>query len=355
MRAMLPAGISRLSGTVRSAKQRSVQFPIRIGWLIAVMAAPLPLLAGCGGADRSERNNTAVVGGSDQGGGANASAGAGLPRGAGGTYNGVGGSGASGNSAGGLPSSVGGNSAGGQSTSAGGNSAGGQSTSAGGTTVPVQACNVQGCPSGYVCNASGKCSGGNPVGLAFDEKTISVGGTVTLNGGPITDCTALNGIGSLQFTETTTGVVLSAGLVCSNGTGAATFSTKMIPGTYKVTVGNNPLAGLVFGYQLANNLALPASNTSLAFDEKTISVGGTVTLNGGPITDCTALNGIGSLQFTETTTGVVLSAGLVCSNGTGAATFSTKMIPGTYKVTVGNNPLAGLVFGYVLVDQLLLP
>ena len=189
--------------------------------------------------------------------------------------------------------------------------------------------------------------------LAYDVKTFSVSGAVTLNGAnPVssdTSCyasgTATNfPRGSVVLTDAAQGISFRADLQgCTNT--AATFSTNVFPGTYKVTVAGSSSNLPGAAYVGSTGLAVSAAVANLAYDVKTFSVSGAVTLNGAnPVssdTSCyasgTATNfPRGSVVLTDAAQGISFRADLQgCTNT--AATFSTNVFPGTYKVTVAGS------------------
>jgi hypothetical protein len=177
-------------------------------------------------------------------------------------------------SAGGLPNGTGGTS------STGGASIGGQTGASGGTAGNGPDCSPQGCPTGYDCNTQDTCAGGNPLSLPFDEQTVSVAGKLTLNGAPFTCTDTGKSAAVLGFYNSSSGAAYVANVFCDG-----TFPATVMPaGTYRVTVNSSNVPSLFTDYVLATSLALTTSNSSLVFDEQTVSVAGKLTLNGAPIT-----------------------------------------------------------------------
>jgi hypothetical protein len=242
--------------------------------------------------------------------------------------------------------------------------------------------------------------------LVLDVKTVAVGGTITLNGaGPALGsyCTSTPSSGSpadVTFTETTTGYNFSFGVPCASST--FTWSGVVYPGTYRVSVmGRGPVWSNLpnaSGYVVNAALAVTAAASNLVLDVKTVSVDGTVTLNGAgptlgsycPVTAtasnlvldvktasvggtvtlngavptlgsyCTSSPSSGSsadVAFTETTTGYNFSFGVPCSSSTFA--WSGVLYPGTYRVSVmGRGPVWSNLpdaSGYVVVPRIAVP
>jgi hypothetical protein len=212
-----------------------------------------------------------------------------------------------------------------------------------------------GCPSGFTCNLDGACAGGSETGIDLDVKTVTVSGTVTLNGAAPTPTSAC---GSSSFTsavvtltEKTYGYTFSLDVPCTSNT----WSTSLFPGTYRATVqgyaSNIPSAA----YVASASLALTSSQTNIDLDVKTVTASGTVTINGATPTPTSAC---GSSSFTsavvtltETTYGYTFSLDVPCTSNA----WSTSLFPGTYRATVqgyaSNIPSAA----YVAVDRILLP
>jgi hypothetical protein len=126
------------------------------------------------------------------------------------------------------------------------------------------------------------------------------------------------------------------------------------PGTYKVSVtgeySNIPTAPYV-----ANpSLALTTSQSNVALDVQSVTVSGTVTVNGAaPVAtaSCNADYGVALVTLVETTYGYQFTAIVPCENDAWTAT----VYPGTYRITVegeySNIPPAG----EVVVDRITLP
>ncbi len=183
--------------------------------------------------------------------------------------------------------------------------------------------------------------------LAFDLKTSPVSGSVTLNGAnPVsnsTNCavtaTDTTARGTVTLKETTTSVSFTTILQGCTDT-AATFSTAVYPGTYKVTVSGFSSDIPRAAYVASSALVVNGAVANLAFDLKTSPVSGAVTLNGAnPASnqsDCAVTSAghpRGSVTLVETTQGYSFAANLQgCTNTT--ATFSAAVYPGTYQVAV---------------------
>ena len=193
------------------------------GCVMAAAALIAASMAGC-----SHPSPGGSAGSAGAGGGGGGALGAGGAVGAGGTAGGGGTASGGAVGTGGVTGS-GGNAAGTAGSGAGGAAGAGGLTGSGGGPMSC----APACPTGYTCDATGVCKGGTAAGLAFDVKTFSVSGAVTLNGAnPVssdTSCyasgTATNfPRGSVVLTDAAQGISFRADLQgCTNT--AATFST----------------------------------------------------------------------------------------------------------------------------------
>src|SRR5262245_44667269 len=83
-----------------------------------------------------------------------------------------------------------------------------------------------GCPSGFTCTG-GVCTGGNPTELVFDLHTVSLAGTLTLDGAPLMMDAGCSGwLISLHFAGAS-GAAFNADLPCSS---IGAWSTRIAPG-----------------------------------------------------------------------------------------------------------------------------
>jgi hypothetical protein len=86
------------------------------------------------------------------------------------------------------------------------------------------------------------------------------------------------------------------------------------------------------------SLSIQAAMSGLALDVKTVSVSGTITMNGGaPQVSCYAAgHSIAKVIFEETTLGyrIELLGRCSTSGSTAPITFSGTVYPGTYKISV---------------------
>jgi hypothetical protein len=202
---------------------------------------------------------------------------------------------------------------------------------------------------GYTCDGAGVCRAGAGTGLALDVKAYLVSGAVTLNGvNPVSDSTACSETssgttsprGEFAFVEPTLFYSFDTALQgCANT--PATFSTWLYPGTYRVSVEGDNSDLPHQNYAADTGLVVSAPISNLAYDVKTYTVSGAVTLNGAnPVSNsssCSATEDArGSVALTETTYGYAFSAPLQgCTNT--PATFSLAVYPGTYQVSVVGN------------------
>ena len=216
---------------------------------------------------------------------------------------------------------------------------------------PAIAC-VPSCPSGYTCKPTGVCAGGSPTGLNLDVKTVTVSGKVTLNGatpkvGSVCPGNPTLSTSSIQFTEKTTGYIVTLATYCNDNT--FSYGGQLYPGTYTVRV-NNPngtnysnIPGTPsnsLSYVVNNALVLSADVAGLNLDVKTVMVSGKVTVNGatpkvGGVCPGNPTLATSSIQFTEKTTGYIITLATYCNDNT--FSYGGQLYPGTYSVRV-NNP-----------------
>jgi hypothetical protein len=136
-------------------------------------------------------------------------------------------------------------------------------------------------------------------GLMLDvRKTITVSGSVTLNGAAPQECAPGAGAGSdkgtVMFRNTTTGTLDYVILYC--GTPGFAYTIDLFPGTYEVGVSGG--VGTDVPHPLPTALEFPSLSISvpqsaLILDVKAGSVTGTITLNGAAPTECPASAGLG--------------------------------------------------------------
>jgi hypothetical protein len=190
--------------------------------------------------------------------------------------------------------------------------------------------------------------------VALDVKTVPVSGTVTLNGAapvPLPNCNNYYGELEVRLTETAYGYTFSQWTPC--GSNAFSFA-GVYPGTYKVEVvgGGSNVPG---AWYVANPaLDVSAAQSNVALDVKTVSVSGTVTLNGNapvPLPNCNNYYGEVEVRFIEITYGYTLSQWIPCATNA----FNVTLYPGTYRVEVagGGSNVPGA--WYVAVDRLRVP
>ena len=170
--------------------------------------------------------------------------------------------------------------------------------------------------------------------LALDVKTTTVSGTVTLDGAaPVATAACQQNDGNLvnvRFTNNATGAEFSVGSPCTSNAWAMTI----FPGTYKVEV-QGYYSNVPYAWFVANNaLVVTTAQANLTLDVKTVTVSGTVTLNGAvPVATAACQQNDGSLvnvQFTNATTGVTFTTSTPCTSNA----WSMTIFPGVYKLEV---------------------
>ncbi len=227
--------------------------------------------------------------------------------------------------------------AGGSGGSGGGGGNGGPGDMAG--VVPCV------CPSGYSCDSAGVCVGGNQQAIAIDVKTVSVSGTVTLNGAAPSTLPSCNPSPStakatVHLADVARGYSFDLPVPCSAST--FTWSGVVFPGSYKVTVtGDSNYSSLPSQGFVANaQLDVKADAQNVVLDVKTAAVDGTVTLNGAAPTTAAACSTNASaakavVHLVDATDGYRFDLDVPCSSSTFA--WSGVVFPGTYVVSVAGN------------------
>lgn len=171
--------------------------------------------------------------------------------------------------------------------------------------------------------------------LDLDVRAVRVRGSLTVNGAPLSSGTADRG--TLTFTERRTGVATARVAMSGN----ATYDLVVAPGTYDIryvppvglTCGqtDNPMPCV--GATVRAGVALTADGV-LDLNLDTVSVRGTVTLNGATMPDATVERG--ALQLLREGGGEA-RVGL----GTrGSATWTARVVRGTYSVAWSPAPSA---------------
>jgi hypothetical protein len=194
------------------------------------------------------------------------------------------------------------------------------------------------CPAGYTCGTQATCEASQATPLVLNVQSVTVSGTVTLNGGPLTPqpgCAAGEyEDANVTFVETTYGYSFTFHTDC---TAQGAFTGTLFPGTYKVSVANYD-SNLPDGSQVVEGaLNLSTSQSGLVLNVQSVTVSGTVTLNGGPLTPqpgCAAGEyEDANVTFVETTYGYSFTFHTDC---TAQGAFTGTLFPGTYKVSVAN-------------------
>jgi hypothetical protein len=175
------------------------------------------------------------------------------------------------------------------------------------------------------------------------KQMVNVGGTVTLNGSPIVaDPSCFSGAGQVVF-EDVKHQTTQFQIDCDTHT----FTGQVAAGVYDIHVYDlsNDSNLLAAGFPAAKQVSLQADKTNFAFDEKTVTLSGKVTLNGQDPATIGTCN-VGGQDFEGTIhlfqkDGVAFDLPIPCSAGIFA--WSGQVYPGTYTVSVnGRNGTSSL-------------
>ncbi|MDB4970025.1 MAG: hypothetical protein JWN44_5714 [Myxococcales bacterium] len=186
---------------------------------------------------------------------------------------------------------------------------------------------------------------GTVASQAIDVKTVTAAGTLTLNGAvPTATCPASSTAAkaTVHLSDAKQGYHFDLPIPCSQ-TGFA-WSGSIYPGTYKVSAsdGGNGYSNLPQTAFVANAaLQVSANVSNQALDLKTVTVGGTITLNGtapAATTFCTSNPSAtqATVTLTDATNGYLFNVNVPCSSTTLA--WTGTVFPGTYNVTVHGQP-----------------
>ena len=189
-----------------------------------------------------------------------------------------------------------------------------------------------GCPTGYSCDSAGVCTGGTSTAIVLDVKTVTVSGTVTLNGAapvPISGCSSSYGTATVTLTETMHGYTFQQTVPCTSNA----WSLTVFPGSYRAVVQGVESNVPGTSYVAKASLAVTTPQSNIVLDVKTVTASGTVTLNGAapvPISGCSSSYGIATVTLTETTNGYSFQQTVPCTSNA----WNLTVYPGTYRAEV---------------------
>jgi hypothetical protein len=218
-------------------------------------------------------------------------------------------------------------------------------------------------------------------GKVLDVKTVRFGGSITVNGAaPVVDsslCSATRNPSYFKarvtFTDGTRGYSFTHNLYCRDG--AFTVDAMLFPGIYVVRVlgfddgvgkslSNLPLAS----YLAESALTISADVSGKVLDVKTVTFGGSITVNGAaPVVDsslCSATRNPSYFKarvtLDEPARGYQFTHNLYCRDAD--FSFRTTIFPGTYRVSVtgfddgASKPLSNLpLSAYRAIERLQVP
>lgn len=184
----------------------------------------------------------------------------------------------------------------------------------------------------------------------LDVKTVSIDGTVTLNGAapaPTNYCASSPSSvqATVQLEDAKDGYRFSFTIPCSSATLA--WTGVVFPGHYRVSVTGQPYYSTLppSPFVARDDLAVSGDTGNVALDVKTASVSGTLTLNGiPPTTSPTCANypdqTKATVRLTNAKLGYSFELPVPCSSSTFA--FSGDVFPGTYTATVTGGDYSNL-------------
>jgi hypothetical protein len=173
---------------------------------------------------------------------------------------------------------------------------------------------------------------GKPIsGLVLNQPAYDVSGTVVIDGGTKT---CANFSITVWLREQRQGLLYSVAATCP-GSGTATFTAKVLAGTYSAELLAPALGGNVrevAGVSLP--IAADTQGVALPLQANTVSVSGKVTLAGATVQsgDCSPNSSL-HLDFVEQG-GTYFNTAIVVCFAQLPGQFSVKLLPGTYQVTL---------------------
>ncbi len=179
--------------------------------------------------------------------------------------------------------------------------------------------------------------------LLLDLKTVTLSGTVTVDGlpPPLHGCASAGAQGRVRFTNAEGGTV-DARLPCrANGALPLQLSTTLYAGTYRVAVSGvtDPQSAIAtLPYVTHDALTLTAPRSGLALDVPTVRLAGAVKVNGAAPSSCGVTSRV---LLKEATRGYQLALPIQCPTGA----FSGTVVPGTWEVRIHGEAGSGIPSG----------
>ena len=212
------------------------------------------------------------------------------------------------------------------------------------------------CPTGFTCQPSGTCSGGDAQKLVLNiPANVQISGSILMNGAPPmrddTICSATINPNVIKAEVKLTEINKGYSYTLSSDNCAAdtfNFSGSVQPGTYSVSVYGRMSSSTGRSYSTLplvpfindNSLTIVTDLTNKVLNVKTVQLAGSITLNGAlPVRDdtiCSATINPNSIKaqvtLTETTKGYSFTLSSdPCSKDT--FNYSGTIYPGTYRVS----------------------
>jgi hypothetical protein len=170
--------------------------------------------------------------------------------------------------------------------------------------------------------------------FTHNVRPVTVTGMLTLGGASLPDSPGIASRGSVTFTDLVSNVGTNTTPSTDLGsTGPATYSMRIFSGRYRIVFSTAPANGLQglpanTGVEVTPSLLIDA-DSAITHDLHVVTVGGTLTMDGGAIPDSPGIASRGNIRFANRTTG----HGGFTFPSTGPASYSVKLFAGVYDVS----------------------
>ncbi len=211
----------------------------------------------------------------------------------------------------------------------------------------------------YVAIASMGISSNTP-NIALNVPTVSVAGSITVNGGTPTlnsQCSSYPSetTANVSFSELTHGYGFTFSSLCSDPN--FRFSGTIYPGTYEVSVSGTSWSNVPQAtYVAIASLGISSTASNIAVDVPTHTIAGNITVNGAMPTlnsECSSYPSetTANVSLVETTHGYSFDLSSLCSDP--AFGFSGTIYPGTYRISISGTSWSNVPqASYTAVDAI---